>query len=89
MVDRIVLSKSNAHGAWDGELTMEELLPFNEPEYIANPYAYWQRLRDDAPVYWSRTHGFWVISRYDDVLQVLHDPARAAISFSYRVCQSS
>ncbi len=30
---------------------MEELLPFNEPEYIANPYAYWERLRDEVPVY--------------------------------------
>lgn len=59
---------------------MEELLPFNEPEYIANPYAYWERLRDEAPVYWSETHGFWVISRYDDVLQVLHDSARFSSS---------
>ncbi len=55
---------------------MEELLPFNEPEYIANPYAYWERLRDEVPVYWSETNGFWVISRYDDVLKVLHDPVR-------------
>ncbi len=55
---------------------MEELLPFNEPEYIANPYAYWERLRNELPVYWSETNGFWVISRYDDVLEVLHDPAR-------------
>ena len=40
---------------------MEELLPFNEPEYIANPYAYWERLRDEAPVYWSETNGFWAL----------------------------
>ena len=28
---------------------MEDLLPFNDPDYIASPYAYWERLRDEAP----------------------------------------
>ena len=55
---------------------MTELLPFNEPEYVANPYAHWQRLRDEAPVYWSETNRFWAITRYDDVMTVVHDPAR-------------
>jgi hypothetical protein len=55
---------------------MEELLPFNAPGYIANPYAHWKRLRDDAPVYWSEPHRFWAITRYDDVVKILHDPAR-------------
>jgi hypothetical protein len=55
---------------------MEELLPFNAPHYVANPHAHWARLRDEAPVYWSEKNGFWAISRYDDVMQVLHDPAR-------------
>ena len=55
---------------------MEELLPFNEPEYIADPYPYWERLRNEAPVYWCETNRFWAITRYDDVLDVLHDPAR-------------
>ena len=26
---------------------MEELLPFNESDYVANPYPYWERLRDE------------------------------------------
>ncbi len=55
---------------------MDELLPFNEPGYVAEPYAHWERLRNEAPVYWSETNGFWAITRYDDVLEVLHDPAR-------------
>lgn len=53
---------------------MEDLLPFNQPDYVANPYPYWERLRDEAPVYWSKTYKFWAITRYDDVLRVLHDP---------------
>ncbi len=55
---------------------MEELLPFNEPDYVANPYPYWERLRNEAPVYWSETNRFWAITRYDDVMEELHDPAR-------------
>lgn len=55
---------------------MEELLPFNEPAYIADPYAHWERLRNDAPVYWSPSYGFWAVTRYDDVVEVLHDPGR-------------
>jgi len=53
---------------------MEELLPFNQPDYVANPYPYWKRLRDEAPVYWSKTYRFWAITRYDDILKILHDP---------------
>ena len=55
---------------------MTELLPFNEPDYVADPYPYWDRLRDEAPVYWSEPHQFWAVTRYDDVMAVLHDPKR-------------
>jgi hypothetical protein len=55
---------------------MSDLLPFNEPGYIADPYAFWERLRDEAPVHWCEVGGFWAITRYEDALAVLHDPAR-------------
>ena len=55
---------------------MEDLLPFNDPDYIAQPYPYWRRLRDEAPVYWCDATRFWAITRYDDVIAVLHDPQR-------------
>jgi len=41
---------------------MEELLPFNRPDYIADPYLYWERLRDHVPVYWCEKNRFWAIS---------------------------
>jgi len=55
---------------------MEDLLPFSDPKYIADPYLHWQRLRDEAPVYWNEAYRFWAITRYDDVVAVLQDPAR-------------
>jgi cytochrome P450 len=57
-------------------VTMDALLPFNDPAYVAEPYACWQRLRDEAPVYWCEEYRFWAITRYADVVAVLHDPAR-------------
>lgn len=32
------------------------------------PHAVWKRLRDAAPLYHNERHGFWALSRYDDVL---------------------
>jgi cytochrome P450 len=37
------------------------------PDVIADPYAYYGRLRDEDPVHWNDTYGLWVITRHDDV----------------------
>lgn len=34
-----------------------------------NPYEIWQRLRDEAPVWRNEEYGYWVLSRYEDVLK--------------------
>jgi cytochrome P450 len=39
----------------------------------ADPYPIWRRLRDEAPLYWNEQHGFYALSRYDDVLNGLLD----------------
>lgn len=50
---------------------MSELLfnPF-DPEFRANPYPFYDRLRDEAPVY-ETPFGFVVLSRYADVARTL------------------
>jgi cytochrome P450 len=52
-----------------------------DPEFIADPYPTYHRLRADDPVHHSPL-GFWVLTRYDDVLAVLRDPrfAKEAIA---------
>jgi cytochrome P450 len=37
------------------------------PDVIADPYAYYGRLRDEDPVHWNDTYGVWVVTRHDDV----------------------
>lgn len=45
-------------------------------DLLACPYPLFARLRDEAPVHWSEHLGAWVLTRYDDVLAVLHDTER-------------
>jgi cytochrome P450 len=46
--------------------------PYNY-EIDCDPYPTWQRLRDEAPVYYNEKFDFWALSRYDDVLEGLLD----------------
>jgi cytochrome P450 len=39
----------------------------------ADPYPVWKRLRDESPLYRNDEHGFYALSRYDDVLSGLLD----------------
>jgi cytochrome P450 len=39
----------------------------------ADPYPVWARLREEAPLYFNEQHGFYALSRYDDVLNGLLD----------------
>ena len=51
-----------------------EYNPFARDTQI-NPYPVYRWLRDEAPVYHNPEVGFWALSRFDDVLNGLHDPA--------------
>ena len=46
----------------------------DDPSYYANPYPAFNRLRREAPVYWHRSAGTWLVSRYDDVDFVFRSP---------------
>lgn len=45
------------------------------PEFRADPYPIYRRLREQSPVYRSRLLGGWLASRHSDVLRVLQEPA--------------
>ncbi len=49
-------------------------LEFNplDPAFIADPYPFYRRLRETAPVF-KTPQGFWLITRYEDVAFVLRD----------------
>jgi cytochrome P450 len=43
-------------------------------EVIDDPYPHYARLRDEAPVCRIGQEDLWMVTRYDDVAAVLHDP---------------
>jgi pimeloyl-[acyl-carrier protein] synthase len=44
-----------------------------DPKFLADPYPAYHRLRAEDPVHQSPL-GFWVLTRYDDVVATLRDP---------------
>jgi cytochrome P450 len=51
-----------------------EFDPFDY-EFHRDPYPTYAWLRDDAPLYHNERMDIWALSRFDDVLAGLHDPA--------------
>ncbi len=54
----------------DSSLSLYHLL---EPEVLANPYPLFRRLRTEDPVHWDPFIHAWVVTRYADIITVLHD----------------
>ncbi len=50
-------------------LTDVPLLDPYDYDFHEDPYPYYKRLRDDAPLYRNDELGFWALSRHQDVLQ--------------------
>src|SRR5258708_6647849 len=48
--------------------------PFNplDPAFIADPYPFYHRMRETAPVF-KTPMGFWLLTRYEDVALALRD----------------
>lgn len=51
---------------------------FFGPEMVADPYPVYRELRETDPVHWHEPFGAWLLTRYDDVNSVLHDPRFSA-----------
>src|SRR5580658_1756662 len=48
--------------------------PFDQGQ-IADPYPGYQWLRDQAPLHYVEVDDLWLVSRYDDCLELLRNPS--------------
>ncbi|MET9633261.1 cytochrome P450 [Lentzea sp. NPDC006480] len=50
-------------------------LAFNpeDPAFLNDPYPFYRALRESSPLHYEDTLGGWVLTRYDDVSQLLRD----------------
>jgi cytochrome P450 len=44
------------------------------PDILADPYPFYHRLRSADPVHWDEEMGYWVLTRYADVVAILRNP---------------
>jgi cytochrome P450 len=51
----------------------KEYQPFSKP-LLDNPYEFYQRARNEEPIFYSELLNAYVITRYDDVLEILKNP---------------
>jgi cytochrome P450 len=65
----VVSEAPRRSAADDGPLSLYRLL---DPEVLANPYPLYRRLRTEDPVHWDPFLHAWVVTRYPDVITVLH-----------------
>ena len=55
--------------ALDPSLSLFQLL---DPAVHADPYPFYKHLREQSPVHWDGFMHTWVVTRYEDVMTVLH-----------------
>lgn len=53
----------------DRPISLYQLL---DPEVLANPYPLYRQLRSEDPVHWDPFLHAWIVTRYSDVVYVLH-----------------
>ena len=52
---------------------MMEAFDLYSPEIDADPFPYYEVLREQYPCYWSESGKLWILSRYDDIVRAARD----------------
>ena len=65
----MTMNMTNPTTKADSTLSLYHLL---DPQVLANPYPLYHRLRTEAPVHWDPYLHAWVVTRYSDIVFVLH-----------------
>jgi cytochrome P450 len=52
------------------------------PEFAADPYPHYRRMRDEYPLYFHAPTRAWILSRYDDVRLALTNPSFTTRSYA-------
>ena len=69
-------------------MTVVQLNPYSHA-FHDDPFPMYRDLRDNAPCYHNDSLDFWALSRYDDVLAALHDPATYCSRYGITLEQDS
>ena len=67
----ITLAKSKTKRDFPGRIM--EAFDLYSPEIDADPFPYYEILREQYPCYWSESGKLWILSRYDDIVEATRD----------------
>ena len=67
----IALAKSKTKRDFPGRIM--EAFDLYSPEIDADPFPYYEILREQYPCYWSESGKLWILSRYDDIVEATRD----------------
>jgi cytochrome P450 len=67
-------------------MTTTEVFAFNPltSPHLENPYPLYAQTQRDAPIFFSPLFDTWIVTRYEDVRAILHDPKRFSSSHRFR-----
>ena len=60
----------------------------SDPQFLADPFPLYRRLRDLDPAHWSTELKAWVLTRYEDVKRVCRHSSQRSLPAKQRVCSS-
>jgi pimeloyl-[acyl-carrier protein] synthase len=43
----------------------------DSPEFLANPYPIFDRMRSNDPIFWSERNKYWILTRYSDITSLI------------------
>lgn len=61
-----------------------ETTSLQDPEILARPNEFYRAMRSDDPVHYDEKLNMWLISRYEDLQQVLGDPITFSVERGYK-----
>jgi cytochrome P450 len=61
----------------------------SDPTIIADPHAYYKAMRTEDPVHFDEKIGMYLVSRYEDVFEVLRDPIAYSDKMGYEAMYAS
>jgi nitrite reductase/ring-hydroxylating ferredoxin subunit len=77
IVDKATASSAETETATCPHSGAANGLDFNPvaPEQVECPFDLYRRARDEMPVFYSERFDLWVVTRYEDIVRILKDPA--------------
>ncbi len=64
-------------------------LSLTDPQIQAYPTSFYQTLRNEEPVHFDEKLGMWLVSRYEDIVTLLRDPATYSDKHGYEAQYAS